>query len=378
MIVAIAALVAIVWANTFAESYFRFAETFAFAVNDIGMAFFFALITKEVVEATLPGGALHTWRRLMLPVVAGVGGVIGAGLAYMAYLQLGDEMSVLGAGWTVACATDVSFSYFVARSIGKRYPAIPFILLLGISIDVLSLVVVELGYPLAGVHVSRILLVAIGVACCYGLRRLRIRSFWPYLIVGGTASWLGLFWGGFDPALALVPIVPFLPHAARDPGFFVETPPGHRDALSKFEYTWKHPVSVVLFLFGLVNGGVLIRGFGTGTWSVLTAALVGKPLGILAAIGLALLAGLRLPHRLGWRDATVAAVIASTGFTFSLFLATAVFPLGPVLIEVKMGALLTICGALIAIGAAAWLRVGRFAVPKEPAAPVVPSGSHPR
>lgn len=360
MIVAIAALCAIVWANTYAESYFRFAHAASFLVNDVGMAFFFALVTKEVVEATVPGGALHTWRRLMLPVVAAVGGVLGAVLVYAAYLHMGDEASVLGGGWPVACATDISFSYFVARIIGKRYPAIPFLLLLGISVDVLSLVVVELQHPIADVHGSSAALVAVAVVVSFALRRWRVQSFWPYLLGGGITSWFGFYLSGLDPALALVPIVPFLPHAARDPGFFVEAPPGFRDALSRFEYTWKYPVSVVLFLFGLVNGGVLIQGDGTGTWSVLVAALIGKPIGILAAVAVAVAAGLHLPHRVSWRDVTVVAITASTGFTFSLFLAAAAFPLGPVLIEVKMGALLTIAGAALAIGTAAWLRVGRF------------------
>ena len=62
--------VALVWANTLPESYYRFAHTASFWVNDIGIAFFFALITKEVAEATLPGGALHPWRRAALPVAA--------------------------------------------------------------------------------------------------------------------------------------------------------------------------------------------------------------------------------------------------------------------------------------------------------------------
>jgi Na+/H+ antiporter NhaA len=63
---------ALVWANTFPESYYRFANATAFVVNDVGMAFFFALITKEVVEATLPGGP-PPWRRAALPVVAATG-----------------------------------------------------------------------------------------------------------------------------------------------------------------------------------------------------------------------------------------------------------------------------------------------------------------
>ena len=53
------AAIALVWANTFPESYFRFSYAAALAVNDIAMVFFFALMTKEVVEATAPGGVLH-------------------------------------------------------------------------------------------------------------------------------------------------------------------------------------------------------------------------------------------------------------------------------------------------------------------------------
>ena len=53
--------------------------------------------------------------------------------------------------------------------------------------------------------------------------------------------------------------------------------------------------------------------------------------------------------------------LASIGFTFSLFFATAVFPVGPILVEAKLGALLTVGGAVTACAAAALLRVGRFA-----------------
>ena len=361
MTVAIAALVAIVWANTYAETYFQCAHALAFGVNNIGMAFFFALVTKEVVEATNAGGALHTWRRLLLPVVAAVGGVVGTVVVYAAYLHVGDESSLLIGGWPVACATDISFSYFIARTIKRRAPAIPFLLLLGISIDVLALFLAQLGHPHDEAQVGSVALIALAIGAAFACRRSGVRSFWPYLLVGGTASWFGFFWSGLDPALALVPIVPFFPHAARDPGLFVDTPPGYRDAMSQFEYTWKYPVAVVLFLFGLVNGGVLIQGTGTGTWSVLVAALIGKPVGILAAVSLAVAGGLRLPHRVGWRDMIVVAVLASIGFTFSLFLATAIFPLGAVLVEIKAGALLTIAGGALAIAMAALLRVGRFA-----------------
>src|SRR6187549_2844600 len=54
---------ALAWVNVAPESYYRFTFAIAFAVNDVAIALFFALIVKEVVEATAPGGVLHPWRR---------------------------------------------------------------------------------------------------------------------------------------------------------------------------------------------------------------------------------------------------------------------------------------------------------------------------
>ena len=37
-----------------------------------------------------------------------------------------------------------------------------------------------------------------------------------------------------------------------------------------------------LLLFGLVNAGVLLSGYGNGTWATLLGSLLGRTLGILA------------------------------------------------------------------------------------------------
>ena len=50
--------------------------------------------------------------------------------------------------------------------------------------------------------------------------------------------------------------------------------------MNRFEHFFKVPVQFVLFFFGLVNAGVPLGGVGTGTWIVVLALLVGKPLGI--------------------------------------------------------------------------------------------------
>jgi NhaA family Na+:H+ antiporter len=72
--------------------------------------------------------------------------------------------------------------------------------------------------------------------------------------------------------------------------------------------------------------------------------------------------GLRAPGGLTYRDATVLSLAAAIGFTVALFFATAAFPQGPLLDQVKMGALMSFLAAPIAIG------VGRFAGlrPNEP------------
>ncbi len=354
------AVIALIWANTADASYSAFAKALQFPVNDIGMVFFFALAAKEVVEAAYPGGALHTWRRAALPVVAAVGGMIGPAALYLTAVGA-TNMPALGRGWAIPCATDIAFSFLVAKAIFRRHPAIPFLLLLAIADDALGLVILAVFYPVRDLHLALgAALMAGAVAVAFLLQRRRVRIFWPYVLAGGALSWWALFVGGLHPALALVPIMPFLPHAARDPGLFVEAAPDARDALSEFERWWKYPVQVVLFFFGLANAGVRLEEIGAGTWVVLGAIAAGKPIGISVAVALALLAGLKLPQRLRRRDILVVGFVAGIGFTVALFFATAAFPAGPVLSQTKLGALFSVASAGLAVGVAWVLRVGRF------------------
>ena len=64
LLLPIGVAIALVWANLSPESYFRFSYAAAFAVNDVAMIFFFGLMTKEIVEATAPGGVLNPWQRV--------------------------------------------------------------------------------------------------------------------------------------------------------------------------------------------------------------------------------------------------------------------------------------------------------------------------
>jgi Na+:H+ antiporter, NhaA family len=133
----------LVWANWNAEGYFRFATSLAFAVNDVAMALFFALIAQDVLEATMPGGALHTWRRTMLPIVAAIGGSIGAVGAYEAFVLAGDER-LLAAGWPIVCGIDGGLAYVVVQFLLGKGGARPFVAMMAIVSIAIGLIVIGL------------------------------------------------------------------------------------------------------------------------------------------------------------------------------------------------------------------------------------------
>jgi NhaA family Na+:H+ antiporter len=93
---------------------------------------------------------------------------------------------------------------------------------------------------------------------------------------------------------------------------------------------------------------VPIQQVGPGTYYVLAALLLGKPLGILAFSYGARLLGARLPDGIEGAHLVVLGMAAAIGFTVALFFATAAFPPGPLLAEAKMGALLSFVAAPLA------------------------------
>ena len=357
LLLLVGTLKAVVWVNLSPTSYEQLAHPLRFWVNDVGMAFFFALAAKEVFEATLPGGSLASPRHALPPLAAAVGGMLAPAFIYVALISTAGHADLMR-GWAIPCATDIAFSAMVARAIFPRgHPAIPFLLLLAIADDALGLVVLALFYP-SGPLSFPVVIGLMGAAMLVALllRKRRTRSFWPYVIGAGTLSWAALHWGGFHPALALVPIVPFMPHSRRDLGLFDRREPFQSDTLNQFERWWAVPVQFVLLLFGFANAGVPFEQMGPGTFYVLAALLIGKPVGILLFSGGARLTGARLPSGLLIRDLVVVGVVASIGFTVSLFFATAAFAEGRWLVETKMGALLSLAAAPLAVAVARVLR----------------------
>jgi NhaA family Na+:H+ antiporter len=162
---------------------------------------------------------------------------------------------------------------------------------------------------------------------------------------------------GLHPALALVFIVPFLPHAKREVKHFFEQDLTDRSTLASFEHEWKIVVDFGLFMFGLANSGVEFSSAGTVTWLVLSALIIGKAAGIFSLGYLAEYLGFKLPHGMVKRDLLVAGVICGTGFTVALFVSGEAFSDPVIKGAAKMGAMFSIvavgmgivCGILLGV-----------------------------
>ena len=380
----------LVWANLDQSSYHGFIEkslgsssvighhghiTLHYLVNDIMMAFFFAIAGKEVWEATFPGGPLNSPKKATTPLVATVGGMLGPIAVYFLLATLSGDLSELGNGWAIPCATDIAFSYLVARIVfGPGHPAIPFLLLLAIADDALGLIILAVFYPQGEVQPLWLLLSVAAVAVGFGLRRARIYSFWPYLGIVGTMSWFGFSQAGLHPALGLLPIIPTMPHAHVDTGLFDWRKIEKNDTLTAFEHWWKSPVEIILGLFGLCNAGVVFSSMGSATWIVLAALLIGKPLGIW---GCGYVAGVKMkfgfPPGMNSKDLFVVGCAAGIGFTVALFTSTVAFKPGGIQDAAKMGALFSFSAAIITIIVGRIMKVEKV---KAPAAAANEHGSH--
>jgi NhaA family Na+:H+ antiporter len=365
----IGATAGLLWANIHGTSYFQFAHAISFLVNSVGMALFFAVVTQEVLEAGMPGGVLHSWRRAGLPLVAAAGGLLGSTISFAAFLELVDER-MLAQAWPTAGAIDMVISYFVARLVFGDRGSVAFALLLAVASNVaVFLMVGVVSSSGATPNPAGPIMLAIGIATAFALRRRGEHRPWPYLVVSGALCWCGFYWSGLHPSLALVPVVPFLSRARRRSHVFDEA--GDDEAAhpaTHLEKVLAYPVQVVLFLFTLANGGVVVQNFDPGAWAVTVAAVIGRPAGVVLAVTIAVALGMRRPEQWDWRHVVVVAFVVSIGFPFALFVATAILPPGALLTETKAGAIATVVGFPLAIAAASLLRVGRFAGLRKPAA----------
>ena len=326
--------------------------TLHFFINDIFMVFFFGIAAKEIAEAFLPGGALNPPSKAINPLLGTIGGVLGPVGAYFLFNSImGDP--AWSNGWGIPTATDIALAWLIARLVfGNGHPAIAFLLLLAVADDGIGLMIIALFYPTAPPEWANLLWMIPGIAIAYTLRRMNVKSWVPYIFIGGAFSWWALFSANLHPALALVPIVPLLPGPKRDEGLFrddvttIET-----DTLNNFEHAMKAFVDFGLFFFAFANAGVPFSNVNELTWIVLLSLLVGKTVGIFLFSYVGELMGFKMPEGMNIRHLFVAGVVAGLGLTVALFVAGQAFkaPFIEAQGAAKMGALFSGGIAILAL-----------------------------
>ncbi|MGI3163368.1 Na+/H+ antiporter NhaA [Pseudooceanicola sp. 200-1SW] len=409
LLLILGALIALGWANLDADSYHHFVHlviwdhapigaahmaedgtvayrelSLHYLVNDMLMAFFFAIAAKEVWEAVILENGSLRGKKAATPLFATAGGMLGPILVYLGLAMVfgSDTYDAVKNGWAIPTATDIAFSYLVGRLVfGAGHPAVRFLLLLAIADDAAGLIILAIFYPSGELAPEWLLLsLAAAVAVFVFFNALPRRmdrhnqarpnstwmreklGFWPYL-VAACISWYGFMRAGIHPALGLLPIVPTIPHADRAFGIFSEAEQYLTDLLNHIEHALKHPVEIVLFFFGLMNAGVEFNAISEPTWLVLAGLLIGKPVGILimGMIGAHVLK-LGLPEGMRSIDLLVVGCVAAIGFTVSLFIASVAFEAGPVQDAAKMGALFSFAAAGISFVAGLLCRVQKVRV----------------
>lgn len=155
-----------------------------------------------------------------------------------------------------------------------------------------------------------------------------------------------------------------MPAMDHDEGLFADES-HHRDTLNRFQHSFKVPVDLGLFAFGLVNAGVAVSSVGGATVAVLVALLLGKTAGIFGMSMLGEALGFPLPSGMTWRSLLVVGIAAAVGLTVALFMASVAFTDATLIGAAKMGALASAIAAPLAIAVARLLDARRLAT--EPA-----------
>ena len=353
-------VVALVWANLSPEGYRQFNHapmfgvlSFHFVTNELFMVLFFGMAASEITQSCLPGGDLHPLRKAVNPLLATLGGVVGPVLVYLSLNAL-IGASAFSRGWGIPTATDIALAWLVASLVfGRNHPAISFLLLLAIADDAIGLAIIAIFYPDPGHPVAPGWLgfTLLGMLIAFVLRRRKAATYWPYLLLGGSLSWLGLFKSHVHPALALVFIVPFLPHPPSEHKHLFEEDPRDLTPLAMFEHEWKVVVDFGLFMFGLANAGVEFAAMGATTWLVLASLAIGKTGGIFSMGMLGKKLGYPLPAHVGKKELLLVGLIGGLGLTVALFVAGEAFTDPLIQGAAKMGALFSAgCGLLAIVG----------------------------
>ncbi len=291
-------------------------------VNDGLMAVFFFLIGLEIKREIMEG-ELSSFSQVVLPSFGALGGMIVPAGIY-AWLNWGNSVAL--DGWAIPVATDIAFALALLGVFGSRVPIALKIFLLTLAIfdDLAAIVIIALFYS-GDLSANALLMAAVALIVAVTMNRLGVTRTSSYVLLG-VVLWVAVLKSGVHATLAGVLIAFCIP--MRDE--HDESP------LQDLENNLHGPVAfAILPIFAFANAGLSFAGISLNdlthpvTMGVVTGLLIGKPLGILLFVGLAVILRLaQLPKNVNWYQLLGVAFACGIGFTMSLFIAGLAFEHG--------------------------------------------------
>jgi Na+/H+ antiporter NhaA len=333
-------------------------------VNSGLMTFFFFVVGLEV-RREFDVGELRQRRRLALPVLAALGGMLVPVAIYLA-INAGHSSTH---GWGVAMSTDTAFALGMLALVGPGFPdrLRAFMLTIIVVDDVVALLVIAFVYS-AEVAVGALLIAAGIFGLILLVRAARVRFGLVYFILA-AAAWVALFESGLDPIILglAAGLITWAypagrseleratdlfrsfreqptPELARSAWAGLQSAVSPNARLQALYHPWTSYVIVPIFALAnagiVVDGGFLSRAYSSPiTLGIVFGYVIGKPLGIVGLSWLVTrLSGSRLRPPIGWGALFGGGAIAGIGFTVALLIATLAFQ-GQQLQEAKLGVL---------------------------------------
>lgn len=345
-------------------------------INDGLMSLFFFMVGLELKHEFI-GGELKDIKKVTMPIVAAVFGMLVPALIYTAF-NFGTDVYH---GWGIPMATDIAFALAVLYLLGDRIPlsAKVFLTTLAIVDDLGSVLVIALFYT------SEISFLSLGVGLLFLLvmfigNKMGIKNVWFYGIVGLGGVWVAFLMSGIHATISAVLAAMMIPAdsqiaepalAARlrkqlkrfeqtDGNNVVTLEPEQVKILSRMRTDSENAIPpsqrlehglqpfvafVIIPVFALANAGVSFLNMdGSILFSnhvalgVMFGLLVGKPLGIVLAVWLTEKLGLgKRSRNMTWQRIIGIGFLASIGFTMSMFITMLAFNDPTQHIQAKVG-----------------------------------------
>jgi NhaA family Na+:H+ antiporter len=290
-------------------------------INDGLMAIFFFLVGLEIKREFMVG-EFASLRRVALPGIAAVGGMVVPALIYVA-INAGDGQAL--GGWAIPAATDIAFALAVLSLLGNRVPAALKVLLLAIAIfDDLGAILIIAFFYTSDLSELAILLAILPIAGLLILNLRGVTATAPYVVLG-IILWVIVLKSGVHATLAGVITALAVP--------LVKTDYSEHTLLEELEHAL-HPwvAYAILPLFAFANAGVSFAGMGLASLSepvmlgIALGLFIGKQAGIFTALWLTIKLNLAsMPTGTSWPQLYGVSLIAGIGFTMSLFIGSLAF-----------------------------------------------------